>query len=875
MKKRWYRNTGAKVILGVAAAALLTVSAVGVSVGFGCADAGIEMFDDSEYFQSRTFARELYTDGSVLLSALNAKDFVGDGTGEIDLQEVFEAAPLTHKETSGLAYAEKDLAEWAEIDWDDDDMPNVLECTQTDGTPYYMYYDEFRQKISDGDLKLKFSDSDRRYLYYEEEGESPQEVILSMLKEADYSSGATGIADLGVPGVTDKNGKTLYNDIKNYGWDGSVYNPIREAYKPVGADSLLDAVNENSQWQGRLSDAYSALSQVLYTFANTAGDDQELSRYEEGKTNLSYIYINQDSGAFHTNTGETSVKTLKDVQKLMERSGYSYMIVTPEDGSSNIESENYNIPMWRHMADSTTDNADYIWGVAVDKTLPIADRIARNQDTFYAYSDWMTPALIGAAGAFLLFLISLGFFTAGMGRTNNDEEIHLNFFDRWYTEIAAAAVIALAAGALFAVVSVMEPWAAREMSVSEGYLAVRDVSVSTYMIVFGAAALTFVLFFLFGWASLVKRIKAHTFWKNSLIRKILLFLKKGFFFLAKGVKETVDLFSRNTVSRVKMTVIFGGFCLFQFVVCGMFFASGSLVLLLVLAAADIAALYYLLKKARGRELILDGLKKITDGDLQYKIPLDQLTGEQRTIADYINRIGEGLDAAVENSMKNERMKTELITNVSHDIKTPLTSIINYVDLLKRENPTDPKIKGYLDILEEKAHRLKTLTEDVVEASKASTGNISLEMVNLNFVELVQQVIGEFEEHFQERNLSLMVHFDEEEAIICADGRRLWRVLENVFGNAAKYVMENTTVYAEVKVEKSNVIFSLKNITAQPLNISADEPTEPFIRGDDSRNTEGSGLGLSIAKSLTELQNGEFRLYLDGDLFKVTIVFKAN
>lgn len=155
------------------------------------------------------------------------------------------------------------------------------------------------------------------------------------------------------------------------------------------------------------------------------------------------------------------------------------------------------------------------------------------------------------------------------------------------------------------------------------------------------------------------------------------------------------------------------------------------------------------------------------------------------------------------------MKTELITNVSHDIKTPLTSIINYIDLLKRENPEDPKIRGYLDVLENKAQRLKVLTEDVVEASKASTGNISLEMTELNFVELVNQVIGEFEEKFEERNLKMVVHFDEEEAIICADGRRLWRVLENVFGNVSKYAMENTRVYVDVKVDRPNVQLSLK------------------------------------------------------------------
>ena len=297
--------------------------------------------------------------------------------------------------------------------------------------------------------------------------------------------------------------------------------------------------------------------------------------------------------------------------------------------------------------------------------------------------------------------------------------------------------------------------------------------------------------------------------------------------------------------------------------------------MLALLAVDVAAMIFAIRKADGLDLIMDGLKKISDGELQYKIKTDTLTGKQKVMAEYINNIGSGLDAAVENSLKKERMQTELITNVSHDLKTPLTSIINYVDLMKRENPTDPKIQEYLRILDEKSQRLKVLTEDVVEASKASTGNIKLEMNDIDFVEMVQQVIGEFEEKFQEKNLTMMVHFTDEPSIIYADGQRMWRVLENVFGNVVKYAMEGTRVYAEISNRNKKVTFSLKNISAQPLNISADELTERFIRGDVARNTEGSGLGLSIAKSLTELQGGEFKLYLDGDLFKVMITFVAK
>ena len=271
---------------------------------------------------------------------------------------------------------------------------------------------------------------------------------------------------------------------------------------------------------------------------------------------------------------------------------------------------------------------------------------------------------------------------------------------------------------------------------------------------------------------------------------------------------------------------------------------------------------------------LEGIiQRVANGDFQTTV--DEDLGIYESLKDNLQNIETSFQEAVAQEVRSQNMRTELITNVSHDIKTPLTSIINYVDLLKRENPEDPKIRGYLEVLGNKAQRLKVLTEDVVEASKASTGNIALEMTDLNFIELVHQVIGEFEEKFEERNLKMVVHFDEEEAIICADGRRLWRVLENVFGNVSKYAMENTRVYVDVKVDRPNVQLSLKNISAQPLNISADELTERFIRGDVSRNTEGSGLGLSIAKDLVQLQGGEFRLYLDGDLFKVTIEFKMK
>ena len=297
------------------------------------------------------------------------------------------------------------------------------------------------------------------------------------------------------------------------------------------------------------------------------------------------------------------------------------------------------------------------------------------------------------------------------------------------------------------------------------------------------------------------------------------------------------------------------------------------------AAADILAAIFLIKGAIEKDKIKKGIQKIASGELSYQIPCDKMSADNKQMAEAVNDIGNGLNRAVEAGIKSERLKTDLITNVSHDIKTPLTSIINYVDLLKRENFDDPKIQGYLEILEAKSQRLKTLTEDVVEASKVSSGNITLEMMDVNLVEMLNQTIGEFSEKMDAKNLTIVATLPEEAAIIHVDGRRMWRVLENIFNNAAKYAMPGTRVYVDLKVTdvknengKKKVFFSMKNMSENPLNINADELTERFIRGDISRSTEGSGLGLSIAKNLTEMQGGTFTLYVDGDLFKVMIEF---
>ena len=326
----------------------------------------------------------------------------------------------------------------------------------------------------------------------------------------------------------------------------------------------------------------------------------------------------------------------------------------------------------------------------------------------------------------------------------------------------------------------------------------------------------------------------------------------------------------------KLFIYYWGFCIIGFFVTlsipdsygGSFFNK-----VVILAALGIGTFYMLCKKAEEFKKVQTALEKIYNGETNIEINPKELTGALKQMAMYIDDIAGGLSNAIAQNMKSERLKTELITNVSHDIKTPLTSIINYVDLLKKEKMPNEKATEYLMILDNKSQRLKKLTEDLVEASKASSGNIKLNMEKLNVKELIKQVSGEFVDKFKERGLEEIISFPEEDIFIKADGRYMYGVLENIYSNVAKYALENTRVYLDVIKNQHTVVIQMKNISKQELNISADELMQRFVRGETSRNTEGSGLGLSIASSLTELQGGQFHIYLDGDLFKVTIGFE--
>ena len=881
MKGKGYRSSSVKAIWIVIAHLAAVAAAVCAAMFVMIYQTGIRLDDRGKsYTESEAFEKQVSNRGSDILVSLAAQDDINylknaGSSAVIDLAEFEEKGntrdsirDLSLKNTSGLAYSVSDLLEWGK-DWEAnyyegvyDEDSQVIRCESSDGTSHYFYRTDFKKMVADGTLKINYNTDFLEEDDFESKTESEKLDTVADELYYRYTSQSENIGN-----VTDTRTNTEYP-----GCFFVELSQLDEKFAPQGAENILDAVNKSTEWNGRLEDAYKELFTLLDCIRAIQSDEQfndyetslasvfhSVGDYTEGSTNLTYLFADKETQTIYTNKKAYSsyAQLEQNLEKIFKEKAYA--VVYPELSECVTNIPGADLQVWNHTIDQSFDTKDFVFAVSVDTKFSVADSMADEAENYETYSKLMFPMLAGAIFGSVLWLIGMVWLTVTAGRKPKDEEIHLNGFDRWYTEIAAGAVIGIwLAGTIISGTLIANS--------SLGY-SHAVVTVIVTCLICGTYTMAW---FLIGYLSLVRRIKAGTLWKNSLIRKVLKWIGK----CSGKLADFARAFSRNTAEKIKVLLVGGAFLFLQFLIIGCVF-SGAGVFLLALMAVDVAVMIFAIRKADGLDLIMDGLKKISDGELQYKIKTDTLTGKQKVMAEYINNIGSGLDAAVENSLKKERMQTELITNVSHDLKTPLTSIINYVDLMKRENPTDPKIQEYLRILDEKSQRLKVLTEDVVEASKASTGNIKLEMNDIDFVEMVQQVIGEFEEKFKEKNLTMMVHFTDEPSIIYADGQRMWRVLENVFGNVVKYAMEGTRVYAEISNRNKKVTFSLKNISAQPLNISADELTERFIRGDVARNTEGSGLGLSIAKSLTELQGGEFKLYLDGDLFKVMITFAAK
>ena len=360
------------------------------------------------------------------------------------------------------------------------------------------------------------------------------------------------------------------------------------------------------------------------------------------------------------------------------------------------------------------------------------------------------------------------------------------------------------------------------------------------------------------------RLRAGKWWRNSIIYIVCRFVYRA----VRGFVRALPIAWKGIlVYAVVVLVNFFGMLLICF--------SGSFFQLLVLVALDIAGLYFVIRTVRQLKTLQTAAQKLAAGDLTYTVDTEKMYPVLKEHGDNLNAVSVGMSRAVNERMKSERFKTELITNVSHDLKTPLTSIVSYVDLLKKEPIESESAQEYIDVLDRQSQKLKKLTADLVDASKASSGALPVHSEKLDLGELLRQSAGEYTEKFAAAGIVPVLLVPEGETYVTADGRLLWRVLDNLLGNAVKYAQSGTRLYLELVQDETETVLTLKNISREPLNIPAEELMERFVRGDGSRHTDGSGLGLSIAKSLMELMGGKLALTLDGDLFKAALVFSRK
>ena len=627
---------------------------------------------------------------------------------------------------------------------------------------------------------------------------------------------------------------------------------VEERYAPEGYSSITGYAEEKQLSTEELQAIYYDLENILPVIYNDFYAYKEnLKLFSPSMTNMRYLVIPKSvtevTPEDYNEKIYTNIKSFGNAE-FSDREGLLAHIQTYKDyliyDSSNMDFKLQNMPISLSDLSAYVESyppsvdGDYILAVAIDPQYMASDNLQQYKQRYEEIRPVSRLAMYGVVLGALLYLLSMIYLTMAAGRDQEEERvIHLNRFDRIKSE-PAALLLLIPVGLLL--------FAAAVRNAGEG------MSMTGFTLYGGAMTFAINGLFLTGYLSLVRRMKSRTLWSNSLC-----------FQVSEGLRAVFH----NRRATTKTLISYGSFLTANiFLLC--FGGIGFFLAVLF----DLVVGIVLMRQAVQRQRILDGIDKISEGNLTWQIPTEQLGGDNLALADAVNQIGEGLSMAVEKSIKDERLKSDLITNVSHDIKTPLTSIINYVDLLKREDIQNERADNYIAILEDKALRLKHLTDDLVEASKISSGNVKLELTRLNFQELINQTNGEFSEKFEDKGLQLVLSMPSEPVIIEADGRRLWRIIENIYNNAAKYAMPNTRIYVDLTIVGHMVRFSMKNISEQPLNINADELTERFIRGDVARSTEGSGLGLSIAKNLTELQKGSFDIYLDGDLFKVTVIF---
>lgn len=897
--KKWRYSAGMKAALLVIHQCLVTVLALCLMILVLLFAKNILNFDeksDIAYADTDYFADQFKSTAIEILEFIDLRrkfetDGIYDADKEVDIwqyyenQEIREATGKTKKKDA-LTYRLSDLVEWSR-EYYSESMEFMSECYLDNGIQQKLeiyragesVYSEEKaiHRLEDLEPGLRervvqevehyyggsYSNSAAVDEWAVVSNKEPQDVavVSSEASEEPLDEGGSDAQATEGSDIIDKviEGKLfdlsedellwLLNDMDmSYSSSEFACNYVREDYLPIEGVGIWEMFLQGDCSLEYLQNACRALEFTLENIGEEIRDYRKgVNNYkqESRSANVYYWVVQNKSEDICTNIEDSEGMDLPSFGKKLGK----FIIYREMDAYLETNVKGMDEFFYERIEPSYVNKGSVIY-IGVNTQFPYDDSFQVARAEYNRMHPWIRICLWGAVGSFLLELICLIYLSIAAGKRDDSGKVYLNVFDKIPTELL---ILPAAIEIIFFVFGLASVWAGYDGGDYIGLLLL-----SCIIIFFGTALL--LVFYL----SFIRRIRAGVLWHHSILR-----------WFIYGIGQ---LFMRRK-SSTKMLIWFGLHllaCLFILPMVSIPYDGGMLsfgVAMFAILCGVEAVL--IIREGVQRNKVMEGIGKIASGDLEYKIDERDLKGDNKKFAQAVNTIGEGLHNAVDESMKNERLQADLITNVSHDIKTPLTSIINYVDLLKREDLQNERAQNYIKVLDSKSQRLKQLAEDLVEASRISSGNINLDMVRINLVELVHQTEGEFAERFEERGLKVISNLPKEAVVILADGRRIWRVLENLYQNVAKYAMEQTRVYVDLQTDGEKVLFSIKNISENPLNIEAEELTERFIRGDVSRSTEGSGLGLSIAQNLTTLMGGTFQIYLDGDLFKVMIEFEQQ
>ena len=676
--------------------------------------------------------------------------------------------------------------------------------------------------------------------------------------EAEFDAGATNLRWQ----LLDKDGKVIYGNTQEDSAQADVAYEVdyrRGGNRTMGADAqweyydpglLQEAVNAkdydsicyNSTWRELLP---------IWVEMRSDPEAEDAGRYEVTDNSGDLAAVTEDQ-VLADESGETKVLRVTDaegdlyifyptIQACLEANQFGY-IFDPYGLEWAMTSE--------AAAESEARNASLIlW---VDDALRVDDqysKAAAQLAHWQADREWYLTGTIVLGSLGLLLTVYL---CCGAGHKREVEGIYLNWFHRLPGDVLLALLLLGGVGSVALGVAI----------VADAY---GDAPMFMQLIGVGLGVAAAAAMGLAALVTVCARCKAHTLLRNTWTWAVCAWCWKLFLKLWCWMGE---LF--RTVGRAVQAIpliwkaVIGCMAYPIFTLATIRWAAGPWLLVSFLAAAYLCTWAYQWKRIR------HGTQEIIGGNPNYHIDTHRMLPDLRGHADELNNLGHAISTAVDERMKSEHFKAELITNVSHDLKTPLTSIINYVDLLKKVDISDPKAREYIEVLDRKSQRLKKLTEDLVEASKASTGNLTVNWERLDWAQLTDQALAETGERLEAQKLTVVRSLPEEPMWVEADGRHLWRVLDNLLTNCAKYALPGTRVYVDLRRSGDWAVLSVKNISRDALDIPAERLMERFVRGDESRNQAGSGLGLSIAQSLTELQHGRFEISIDGDLFKAIV-----